>query len=249
MKVRFHQNISLFILVVLLILNNERGYSQNLQSNSIEINFAHYVGNENLKLDRMIYKNVLNQDFSVTKFKYYISDIVLSRKDGKPFVCNNYFLVDEKIPGSKKIVLDNVPRGEYIAVQFTVGVDSIHNCSGAQSGALDPINGMFWTWNTGYIFMKLEGISEFSSAPNALLEYHIGGFKQPHNCIRTISLPLNASLLIPSSDKNSIEIKTDILEMLKTPTSIDFSKLPTVSDFNNATTVADNYSDMFSVLK
>lgn len=243
------QRISPFILVLLLMLNNQPGHGQKPTSNSIEINFSHYVGNEILALDSVIYRNALNQDFSVTKFKYYISNIVLSRKDGKPVTYKNYFLIDEEKPDAKKIVLENLPYGEYVSVNFTIGVDSLDNCSGAQSGALDPINGMFWTWNTGYIFMKLEGVSEFSPAPNAMLEYHIGGFKKPHNCIRTVSLPLDKSISITNNSNATIDIKTDVLEILKTPFSIDFSALSSVTDFNNATLIADNYSDIFSTLK
>lgn len=245
----FNLSISPFILVFFLILNHESGYSQQAKSNAIEINFTHYVGNEVLTLDSVIYKNALNQEFSVTRFKYYITNIVFSRKEGKPVTYNNYFLIDEEKPDSKKIVLENIPGGEYVSVNFTVGVDSIDNCSGAQSGALDPINGMFWTWNTGYIFMKLEGISEFSAAPNAMLEYHIGGFKQPHNSIRTISLPLNKSMLMTNNHYETIEIKTDLLDMLKTPMTIDFSTLSSVTDFNHATELADNYADMFSIFE
>jgi len=231
------------------MLNYESGYGQKAKSNAIEINFSHYVGNELLKLDSVIYKNALNQDFSVTKFKYYIANIILLRNDGKQAISKNYFLIDEEKSNSKKVVLENVPDGEYVAVNFTVGVDSIDNCNGAQSGALDPINGMFWTWNTGYIFMKLEGTSEFSSAPNAILEYHIGGFKKPNHCIRRISLPLNKSIVVLNNCNKSIEIKTDVLEILKTPNTIDFSMLSSVTDFKNATTIADNYSDMFSILQ
>lgn len=237
------------IWVPFLILNAEIVYSQKSKSNTFEINFSHYVGNEILKLDSVIYKNALNQAFILTKFKYYIANIALSRKAGKTIIYNNYYLIDEEKPSSKNIVLENLPNGEYDSIHFTIGVDSIANCKGAQSGALDPINGMFWTWNTGYIFMKLEGTSELSTAPNALLEYHIGGYKKPHNCIRITSLPFLKPLIISNNSKNYIEIKTDILEILKTPVSIDFTTLSTVTDFNNSAKIADNYSDMFSILK
>ncbi|MFZ4414208.1 MAG: MbnP family protein [Bacteroidales bacterium] len=248
MVLPLYQRIVPLILVLFFILNHQKGYSQKAKSNSIEINFSNYVGNEVLKLDSVIYKNASNQEFSVTKFKYYIANIALWRKDGKQVTWKNYYLIDEEKPDSKKFVLENIPGGEYVAVNFTIGVDSIDNCSGAQSGALDPINGMFWAWNTGYIFMKLEGTSEFSTSPNAMLEYHIGGFKKPNNCIRTISLPLKKSILITNNNNEIIDIKTDILEILKTPVNIDFSVLSSVTDFNNATTLADNYSDMFSIL-
>lgn len=232
-----------------LMLNHFCGYSQKVKSNSIELNFSHFVGNDILKLDSVMYKNALNQDFTVTKFKYYISSIELLKKDGKRIANKNYFLIDEEKPSSKKIILENIPAGEYVSVKFNIGVDSIDNCSGSQSGALDPINGMFWTWNTGYIFMKLEGISEFSSSPNGTIEYHIGGFKNPHNCIRTISLVLNKSILIANYQNKTVTIKTDILNMINTPTNIDFSLLASVTDFNHATTIADNYSAMFSIFE
>jgi hypothetical protein len=249
MSSNFHHTISPLILVLFLMLSYNIGYSQKGKLNAIEINFTHYVGNQVLKLDSILYKNELKQDFSVTKFKYYIANIALLSEDGKPFKNNNYFLIDEEKPNSKKIILENLPSGKYVSIDFTIGIDSIDNCSGAQSGALDPINGMFWTWNTGFIFMKLEGTSEFSSSPNAQLEYHIGGFKKPNNCIRTISLPLNKSMLIGQNQNNRIEVKTDVLEILKTPVSIDFSSLSSVTDFNNATKLADNYSDMFSIFE
>jgi hypothetical protein len=222
--------------------------SQASQRNNLEINFTHYVDTSVLLLDSGLYKNDFNQDFSITKFKYYIGNLTFTRINGEVFFIDDYFLIDEEKPNSKKLSLKNVTAGEYVSISFTIGVDSIDNCSGAQSGALDPINGMFWTWNTGYIFMKLEGVSNFSSSPNAALEYHIGGFKKTSNCIRNVLLPLNKPIFVTAQNKEKIEIKTDVLEILKTPTAIDFSTLSSVTDFNNATIIADNYSDIFSVL-
>jgi hypothetical protein len=46
-----------------------------------------------------------------------------------------------------------------------------------------------------------------------------------------------------------IKIKADVAEILKTPNIVDFTKLSSVNDFHNATTIADNYADMFSILK
>ncbi len=212
------------------------------------INFKNYVGNKILKLDSSIYKNEAGQTFSVTNFKYYVGNFHLVRKDGNEFISSNYFLIKEDDEQSKQIILNNIPEGEYVSCNFIVGVDSIHNCSGAQSGALDPVNGMFWAWNTGYIFMKLEGKSSASNSPGHIFEFHIGGYKQPSNCIRTISLPINKLIIYPDKP-SSIEIKADANEVMKTPTNIDLSKLSSVTDFHNATIIADNYKDMFKINK
>ena len=108
---------------------------------------------------------------------------------------------------------------------------------------------MFWTWNTGYIFLKLEGKSAASSATGKIFEYHIGGYKQPSNCIRTVNLKFETPLIIENGKQVSINIHVNAAELLKTPTSIDFSKLPTVTDSKNATTIADNYMDIFTLEK
>ncbi|MGZ4061011.1 MAG: MbnP family protein, partial [Bacteroidia bacterium] len=154
------------------------------------IDLTNYVGNDLLQLDTVNYKNDLGQLFTISKFKYYISNIHLIKSDGKEFISPDYFLVNEEEEQSKKIIL-NLSAAEYSSINFIIGVDSVHNCSGAQSGALDPANAMFWAWNSGYIFLKLEGKAPESKSPGHIFEYHIGGYKNPTNCIRTVSLNFN----------------------------------------------------------
>lgn len=215
---------------------------------SLVIEFNHYVGNDRLILDSLLYKNEFNQSYSISKFRYYINNIKLKRKDGTEYISNEYYLIDVEDKEPKQIVIDE--QGYYSSISFTIGVDSLHNCSGLQLGALDPVKGMFWAWNTGYIFLKLEGKSPYSKSPSNIFEFHIGGFKQPNNCIRQVTLNLTEkSIQNIASDVDLLPIWVDISEILKTPTSVDFTKLSSVTDFNNATMMADNYADMFSVIK
>ena len=59
--------------------------------------------------------------------------------------------------------------------QIFFGVDSLLNYNGIHEGALDPINNMYWTWQTGYIYCKLEGYI-LNQTTKQNFEYHIGGF-------------------------------------------------------------------------
>ena len=43
-------------------------------------------------------------------------------------------------------------------------------------GDLDPVHGMYWTWQSGYIQFKLEGLLR-DSAGERKLELHLGGFE------------------------------------------------------------------------
>ncbi|GAB4402075.1 MAG: hypothetical protein OHK0053_25660 [Microscillaceae bacterium] len=70
--------------------------------------------------------------------------------------------------------------------RFAIGVDSSHNHRGSQTGALDPLNGMFWTWSQGYIFIRIEGYFIHPGGTKGGFIYHIGG----DECYRKGRLPI-----------------------------------------------------------
>ncbi len=219
-------------------------FSVQQKTKPLGISILHSVGKSLLALDSAEYTNELGQNFRITKLKYYLSNFCFKSKNGKEFKIDGTCLINEEDPASKELSF-NIPVGEdYNSLEFIIGVDSLHNCSGAQSGALDPINAMFWTWNSGYIFLKLEGTSPSSTSPGHVFEYHIGGYTHPHNSIRKVSLPLSTDI---SHSPAHLTLRADLLELLKTPTQIDFSTLSSVTDSKNAGLVADNYKDMFSI--
>lgn len=211
---------------------------------TFNIYIENMIGNIPLKLDSATYKNDLSQPYTVSKLKYYIGNIHLKSKNGQEYISDEYFLINEEDPASKHISLQHVPEGEYSQMSFTLGVDSIHNCSGAQTGALDPANGMFWAWNTGYVFFKMEGNSPASKSSGNMLEFHIGGYKASYNCIRTITLAFKSL-----SAGDSLSLIADLSKLFKGHTVVDFSKTSSVTDFHGATAIADNYSNMFTILQ
>jgi hypothetical protein len=234
------------MIIVSVIFTND-SKAQHSQQGMLSLSFEHYADDIILKPDSTVYKNAFGQAYTITNLKYYISNISLIQKGKVAYKSADHFLVNEEEEISKTILLKQIPEGNYEAISFMIGIDSIHNCSGAQSGALDAVNGMYWTWNSGYIFMKLEGRSPFSRSPGNIFEYHIGGYKAPANCIRIITLKPENSLLIGAEMKSSVIIRTNIAEILRSPVSIDFSSLPAVTDHRNAEMMADNYSDMFTI--
>jgi hypothetical protein len=220
----------------------------------VAIHFDNYVNNTKLALDTATYTNALGQPFTVTNFKYYISDIELAghNANGRPVVYKNdkSYLVRQDDATSAIVALGDVGVGSYDSISFLIGVDSLRNCSGAQSGALDPINGMFWTWSTGYIFMKLEGKAPASKSSGHIFEYHIGGYREPNNFIRRVSLPfLNGRMKTLTGKTTTLFVKTDAAKVLQGASAIDFSKLSSVTDFHHADKIADNYVSMFSVMR
>lgn len=214
---------------------------------TVRFQFTHLVGSEKLKLNTTDYTNPAGESFRLSMFKYYISNIELVQGAGPIYrFPNSYYLIDEADSLTKTFTLPNVPVGDYTEIRFLIGVDSTRNVSGAQTGALDPINGMFWEWKTGYIFVKLEGTSPASSDSLKRIRYHIGGFQNPNN-IRTVALPINGNMTVTNGGTAVMNWKVNVNEMLQTPNLIKFAEHPVLM-FDAATAqVADNYKDMFSI--
>ncbi len=171
------------------------------------LHFDNVVGNADLQLNTTTnpFKNAKGEEYKITMLQYYVSSIKLKRSDGTVFTDEvksdgsaGYYLIDEAVVESQDVVLKNVPAGDYTEVTFTIGVDANQVNQGAQTGALDPAKGMFWSWNSGYIFVKLEGASPVATGMlGTAFQYHVGGYKEdPANAnlvnnIKTITLSFN----------------------------------------------------------
>jgi len=216
----------------------------NREDKQLIISFHHFIGQQPLVLDDTA-TNIFNEKMVVRKFKYYISNVVLTTIDGKKHTLpNSYFLIDEADSLSKTIALPH-PNKSISNITFMLGVDSIHNCSGIQSGSLDPMHGMFWTWNTGYIFAKLEGHAPLANTAAHSFTFHIGGFKNGENAIKTIQIPIREN-----NATSAIHIKADINAWFNGYEAITIAKNPIChSPGKLALRFANNYAQMFSIIQ
>ena len=194
------------------------------------------------------YLNFSGETYTITKFKFYISNIRLinnfpsAEKD-------SYHLIDLALPQSHTIV-GAFKKAEYKSIEFVVGVDSIRNVSGAQTGALDPANGMFWTWNTGYIFAKMEGNSSASSGPGQSVTYHIGGFKTGENAIRKLVLDFPANSPVNVGLTTSVVIDVDVARWFDGKHTLSIAANSSIMTPGGVSLqIADNYASMFTVEK
>jgi hypothetical protein len=218
------------------------------EKGNLSIEFENRVGNQALKLDGTTYTNAHGESYTVRHFLYYVSNFALTKKDGsKVIVPESYFLIDQDHEPSRMITLKDIPAGDYVQVSFLIGIDSARNMAGAQAGALDPLNGMFWSWNSGYIFVKIEGNSPQSGQPYNKLQFHIGGFTGATNCIRTLSPSLNGNQIAIRTGKTpQLHYQVDMARLFDAPSRISFATLSAVHGGPNAVAFANNYQNMIT---
>jgi len=127
-----------------------------------------------------------------TKLKFYLTDFqVKSIKGEINTIDHSNYLIDIFKPETLEILLNTVSFNNGDKLSFNLGVSSDINTTGAHSGALDPSNGMFWSWQSGYINFKIEGISPSSKTRQNKFQFHIGGYQPPYNTIRRFDFVLN----------------------------------------------------------
>lgn len=217
---------------------------------SVKIEFENMVGDSALVFNTKNYVNANNDTFKISKLNYYISNIKLLKNGNVAYAeTESYHFLNQADLNSLKFTMTNVPFDTYNGIQFMIGVDSLRNVSGAQTGALDPANGNFWDWNSGYIMLKMEGSSPQSGASSKGLMFHVGGFSGVNNPLKTVSPSFGTSTAIVSSAITpEIHLKADVLELFTTPTNINFATTHTIHmPGAMAKTFADNYADMFSI--
>ncbi|RKR84142.1 hypothetical protein BDD43_4369 [Mucilaginibacter gracilis] len=233
--------------------NPPKGKTKDAKKGNLAVHFKNVVDGKDLKLNdsTSFYKNANGDDFKITTFKYYISNVSLIAKNGdKVAIPDSYFLINAADSTTLNQQITNIPEGKYTGITFTIGVDSARNFAGAQTGVLDPAKGMFWSWNSGYIFVKLEGESPKSTAKKNRLIFHIGGAKAPNNTIRTFTQKFPKTLKISEGKLPELELVANASALFQGKTTVDFAKLNFTMGGPNSVIVADNYADgLFKITK
>lgn len=217
------------------------------EKSTVQLKFEHVWGPSMgaFAINQALVHPLTSNEITFTLLNYYVSNIKLQKADGSSYVQpESYHLVRLSSGSMADLVLSDIPVGDYTGITFTIGVDSARNVSGVQEGALSPSNGMFWSWNTGYIFIKAEGRSPQASSGN--FTYHIGGFSGENNAIRTVTLPFNGELRVRKNAEPSIHFNVNAARFWHG--GIQLADLSTIHmPGANAALIATNFQGAFSV--
>jgi hypothetical protein len=176
----------------------------------LTVQFRAYVHGEPLQLNKK-YQNPFGETYEINRFRFYAGRIapVYTDTTFKLINLSGYHLIDFSDSSSTRVNL-SVRAGAFNAIKFLVGVDSTDQVRGAQSGDLDPVKGMYWTWNSGYLTFKLEGYSPLSNEPAHMIAYHIGGYRHTYNTVWNVKLYSTNDVSFMISEKNKLKVEIGI---------------------------------------
>ncbi|MGF1532755.1 MAG: MbnP family protein [Bernardetiaceae bacterium] len=197
------------------------------------LKLSHQIGDQPLVYDQKTYTNALGQPYTVSEFRFFISNIRLrNRSTGATYrEPDSYHLVtpDPNQEMTFEIVLSGIPPDEYDQVEFSIGIDNAHNYSLDQVGDLDPSSNMVWDWNTGYKFLLFEGRYKDRG-----LVYHIG------SDFNYRTLHFNDRYVL--RDRHTLDFGVDVGAIFGQPNPIDFEQNNVVMFQPISREVSQNYA-------
>ncbi|KIX21965.1 hypothetical protein SY27_04600 [Flavobacterium sp. 316] len=254
MKFQFKNIIALLsVFLVLTSCSNDDEVVNKESIGSIKLEFDQIYNDANFAANTP-YTNSNGEVIKVTKAKYIVSNVQLTKDDGSIYTVpksESYFLIDELTPATTLVQIPNIPVGNYTKVTFGIGVDEEQFNLGAtgQGNFLEIAQtaGMMWSWSAGYKFVAFEGT--FTSATvtsDTQFKVHTGKTGDNYNYTAvTLDLPDNA--LVRENIVPQVHIMTDLSQLIDGTNKMNLSEQATIMGGNKLALITANISNMFEV--
>ena len=182
----------------------------------LSFNFTFNVDNLPLIFNSIQYINDAGNQYSITKMRFYLSEISLVTDSNTKVLLKNNLYVDAASPPVFKINLATIPSGNYTGLSFNIGLDSAQNIT----GYLPSINeNLYMEWPVvmggGYHFMMFEGhFIDSTGTPGFAM--HLG------TSASLCPVSIQQTLSIGQADKE-IRLSMNINEWFRNPAIYDFN--------------------------
>ena len=188
----------------------------------LEVSVRHTFNGEPLLLDSLRYENTAHETLSVTRLSYLLSGVALEREDGVWVEQTDQVAWMDAEKRRVSVRIEGVPEGKYRALRFYVGPDATANSANpaglAPSHPLNAnLNGLHWTWQSGYIFLAMEGRYRTTSGPELLgYSYHFA--RTPNRTRISLAAPLDLT------HDAGVLLDFDLAALLNAPRPLAFAR-------------------------
>ncbi len=216
---------------------------------SVMLRFNQKVGNENLAYNTDYMINGRKTRF--TSVQFYASGFVFNKATGGTLTLDGEYLLVH--PGQTEYALVNgITQGDYSGFKFYQGVDPDVNTKKAPTDwpaghALSPTdnpNHQHWGWNSGYVFVLLEGRVDTTAAANGDANHSFVFHAGTDNLLRTITLQDEFTAI--DGETVSLTIDVDWAEFFHGLDLREENETHTMNDVATAITIVNNGERVFS---
>ncbi|MGA0899870.1 MAG: MbnP family protein [Luteolibacter sp.] len=188
---------------------------------NLEITIEPVFNGEPLRLDSLSYDTAARETLSVTRLSYLLSGFALEGDDGRWTEIPETIAWIDATSRRNSVLLENIPPGKFRALRFHIGPDPKANAADVTrfpaTHPLNPnLNGLHWTWQTGYIFMAIEGHYRAGNSAFKGYAHHLA--RDPNRTRITLPAPLDLT-----HDAGAL-LHLDIATLLNAPRPLSFEK-------------------------
>jgi hypothetical protein len=148
-------------------------------SDALQLEKAYKLGTDTIRFDEL---------------KMYVSDFHFQKQIRQHHILGTH-LIDLANEQSLTLFTD-FPIKEYETMSFQFGMDSSYHVSESVEGDLDPLKGMYWAWNSGYIQFKCTGKSTRIPLEDQTFEFHLGGYRKPNETKVPMTIEMKGDTLV-----------------------------------------------------
>lgn len=211
---------SIFLSLLLSLLIISCKTEENTNPNTVELNFkfSHLVDAAPVQLDQLIYKNALDQDFSIKTVKYFISEMKLYKADNTVIIFPDIYYVDIRTPETLNYTFSQkISTGDYTGISFVYGLTPEENITGRFPEPPESL--MEWPipMGGGYHYAKIEG--QYITADN-YFNFHSGMLD---GTAYEIHVDLKNQPFTVSGSSLNLDLKMEIQNWFTNPTDWDFA--------------------------
>jgi hypothetical protein len=222
---------------------------------AITLNFTHsWDGIEitNADFNELKFTNENEQDLSIERLRYLISEISLTHESGVVTVLDEYNLVDlTNTKGLSFTTSETILPGDYTSVSFRFGFSNEYNIDGAYPDLNTTNFNVPAALGGGYHFMQFDGKYRDITSVEAPFNYHVISAIDPSNTNdpKDTSFSLNIGAATIGGNTN-IQIEMDVSEWFKNPTMWNLNEydINLMGNYDVQLLMNQNGSSVFSLV-
>ena len=205
----------------------------------VSLNFIPMWQGKTISGDSVFSIGNIGDSLRVSALRFYVYNIQCESENRIVWSSGDeHFLIDVFEKEGERIPAELFEQSKVDHLSFRIGVDSTLQTTGAHSGALDPMHGMYWAWQSGYINWKLETEIIHAGQSNAI-QWHVGGYRAPYQTQRTVRLKV-------MDDADSIQCGVQLDTLLRDWRLIAPAEVMSPSD--KAMVLSDRFQSCFQIV-
>jgi cytochrome c peroxidase len=188
---------------------------------SLELTIDPVFNGEPLRLDSLRYETSAKETLSVTRLSYLLSGFAVQCEDGQWTEIPDTIAWIDDAKRRNTILLEKLPAENFRSIRFHIGPDAKQNSADVTKFPADHplnpnLNGLHWTWQTGFIFMAIEGHYRTGNTEPKGYAHHLA--RDPNRTRITLTARLDLT-----HDAGAL-LHLDIATLLNAPRPLSFEK-------------------------